>query len=237
MSTSSRRSILGGSAALLSLLLASVASVAAAGTITLTVSATLSPSSGDLNGNLTPGASVTGTIELDDTVVGVFTPSGNPTFVRSEMLYAGAIVSSSLVIDGNPVSGSGGDIRILDAATGQLAGEDNYEINAVLDTGTVGTAAPVSIQIIPEYGDSALSLSGSDPLFAPPPFDAGRFNPVTLTSDTGGTAFGQMDGLSSSGGSGTPTVPTSSGWLLLLLTTALAGVATLRLGARGALRA
>ena len=54
----------------------------------------------------------------------------------------------------------GGDVRILDAATGQLAGEDNYEIRAVLDTGTVGGATA--------FGQmDSLSSAGGPPASVP----------------------------------------------------------------------
>ncbi len=81
------------------LMLALIAGPVAAGTITITVDATLSGGFGDLSPALGAGSTVSGTIELDDTVVGVFTPRPN-AFVRDVMLYPGAIVSSSLTIGG-----------------------------------------------------------------------------------------------------------------------------------------
>ena len=109
----------------------------------------------------------------------------------------GAIVSTSLEIDGQPVSGSGGDLLLLDAKE-SLAGDDNYEIQAVLDTGTLGSASPIAITLTGEYGFEAFTLSGSEVLSGPPPFDAGGFNPFTLESASGGSAFGQLDALEAS---------------------------------------
>lgn len=202
---------------------------AAAGTIVVTVSGTISNTSGDFAGQATIGGAVTATVELDDTVAGVFTPSSNPTFVRSEMLYSGAISSSTVTIDGNVVSGSGGDIRLLDAATGSLAGEDNYEINALLDTGSVGTGTPASVSFVGEYGDATLTVGASDPLAAPPAFDAGRFNPYTVTSTTGGTIFGQLSALS---GSVAGTVPLAAPAIAVGLALALVVVGARALRSR-----
>jgi len=62
-----------------------------------------------------------------------------------------------------------------------------------------------------------------DPLFAPP-YDDTRYNPVTLTSAGGGTAFGQLDSLTASGGGGgNPAVPALSVPGLVVLSALLAG--------------
>lgn len=182
-------SILGSSVVLLAL-------CAGAGAATLEVSfdATVSSVFGDLDGPVVVGSTVSGTVVLDDAVVGTYTAAGNPTFQRDEMRYVDAIVSTSLEVDGQPVSGVGGDLLLLDAKE-SLAGEDNYEIQAVLDTGTLGSASPISITLTGEYGFETFTLSGTDPLPGPPPFDAGRFNPFTLQSASGGSAFGQLDAL------------------------------------------
>lgn len=180
-----------------------LSSSAAAGTVEVSFTATVSSTTGDLAGPLGAGSTISGTFLLDDSVVGSFTPSGNPTFVRSEMLYTGAVSSSQLSVGGSPVSGAGGNVVLLDAIEA-LAGEDNYEIRAVVDTGSIGGATPATFVFVPEYDFSTFSVTSGDPLFPPPPFDAGRFNPFTLTSASGGTAFGQIDDLEVVGGSATP---------------------------------
>ena len=116
--------------------------------IEIQFTSTVSSAFGDVGAFLSGGETVTGTILLDDSVAGVFTPSPNPQFVRSEMLYSGAVISTSLVVDGYPVSGTGGDVEILDAAAGSLAGDDNYEANATVDTGIVGDVEGVPLSII-----------------------------------------------------------------------------------------
>ena len=57
------------------------------------------------------------------------------------------------------------------------------ELLVVLDTGTVGTATPVSIELNGAYGDSAITLTGTDPLFAPPPFDGTKVSNLMLESN------------------------------------------------------
>ena len=190
---------------LLILALGIPSATALAGTIVVTMSATVSNTSGDLTGPVSNGDTISGTFELDDSVVGVFTPSPNPMFDRSEMLYTGAVISSTVLVNGNPVSGLGGDVKLLDA-TDMFAGEDNYEISAVVDTGSIGGATPATLVFVAELDYTTFTISSGDPLF-PPPFDATRFNPITLTSSTGGTAFGQIDTLSASGA---PSVPLAS---------------------------
>ena len=202
---------------------------ASAGTIVVTVDGTFGNVFGDFVGNISTGASLTGTVTLDDTVVGTYTPSPNPTFVRAEMLYSGAIVSTSLEIDGNPVSGVGGDLRIRDAATGGLAGDDKYELLVLLDTGTVGSATPVEIDLNGAYGDAAITLSGTDPLVAPPPFDPGSASNFWLRSAGGSDAFGDIDDLAAPT---TPNVPLASPLGLGLLAAGLFAAArrSMRLG-------
>lgn len=218
------------SATAFALLIASAPAVAA--NLVVSVSGEFDNVFGDFVGNITPGASLTGTVTLDDTVVGTFTPSPNPTFVRAEMLYTGAIVSTSLSIDGSPVSGVGGDLRIRDAATGGLAGDDKYELLVVLNTGTLGTATPVAIELNGAYGDAAISLTGTDPLFAPPPFDPGKVSNFMLTSSGGSQAFGDLDDLA---GPGAPApVPLSSPWVLGLLAVAMTAYGARTLARHGA---
>lgn len=209
------------------------AGAAGAGTVEVSVSGTISSAFGDLSGPVGAGSVFSGTVVLDDAVVGVFTDNGNPTFVRNEMLYTGAVLSTDLSVDGQPVSGTGGDLVLLDAVEA-LAGEDNYEIRSLLDTGSLGGATPAQIILTGEYDFETFSLSGSEPLAGPPAFDPTRFNPFTLESDTGGSAFGQLDALDGpSGSTAVPALPPLAGGLVAL---GLAAGGRLVLGRRGGRR-
>jgi len=213
------------------LLLAAVATAlpAAADTFEIQFTATVSSAFGDLSGPLAGGDTITGTFVVDDSVSGTFSPSGNPTFVRDEMLYPGAVVSTSLEVNGFAVSGSGGNIVLLDANE-PLAGEDNYEVRGVVDTGTIGGATPESLVFVPEYDSTTFEVESGTVLFAPPPFDAGRFNPFTLSSASGGSAFGQIDGFTVV--TAPEPVPALSPVASSLLATALATLGAVSVGWR-----
>jgi len=207
-------------------LLAIAATVSAeAGTVEIQFTATVSSAFGDLAGPLAAGSTITGTIVLDDSVAGAFTPSGNPTFVRDEMLYTGAVVSTTLDAGGFAVSGAGGNVLLLDADD-PLAGEDNYEVRSVVDSGTIGGAVPESLVFTPEYDSTTFDVDSGTALFAPPPFDPGRFNPFTLNSLSGGSAFGQIDDFTVAGDAAP--IPALPPLATALLGTALAGVGALR---------
>lgn len=198
---------------------------ASAGTIVVTVTAPVSSVFGDLTTALAPGSTISGTVELDDSVVGSFTPSGNPTFERSQMLYSGAVRSADLVAGGFAISGTGGNVVLLDASD-PLAGEDNFEIIAVLDTGSIGGASPQSIVLTAEYADTEFTLASDTQLFAPS-FDPARFNPFTLTSSTGGTAFGQIESLTATISAAVP-LGSPAVWSLMAAAAVCAGTTALR---------
>jgi len=84
--------------------------------VTLSFSGTVLFASGDLNGPVSANDTISGTITYESTTAGVYTPAGNPTFQRSEMLYSGAITDTQLSVNGTPVTGTGGGTLIFDAA-------------------------------------------------------------------------------------------------------------------------
>lgn len=155
---------------------------ALAGTIVVTMSTAESNTSVDLTGPVSNGDTISETFEIDESVVGVFTPSPTPTFARSEMLYSGAVLSSTVLVNRNPVSGVGGDVRLLDA-TDMFAGEGNYEIQGFVYTGTIGAATPATVIFIPELDYTSFTVANGDSLFAPP-FGRTRLNPIPLESST-----------------------------------------------------
>lgn len=210
-----------GSASLLAL--CATPALAHAGTLIVTFTGTVSVAFGDL-GTLSGGETITGTIELDDTVVGTFTPV--TVFTRAEMLYTDAVLGMSLVVDGNPVSGTGGDLEVLDS-DGPLNGDDSYEATGVIDTGTVGGAVPVSFFFNSAYDDPVFTLTPTTPLFAPPPIDPASANQFLLTSATGGSAFGQIDSFSVGGAPSVP-VPGVTPVGFGLTAAALASIGALR---------
>lgn len=202
----------------LALCLTLAPATARAGTIVVTFSATVSVAFGDLGAVLSGGETVTGTIELDDSVVGVFTPGS--VFLRGEMLYTGAVLSMTLLVDGNPISGMGGDVELFDS-DGPLNGDDSYEVTGVVDTGTVAGVVPASFRFTPAYDDPAFTFSAGTPLFPPPPIDPAKANRILLTSDSGDTAFGNLDSFTVVGAQ---TVPVFSPIGLALATAALVGI-------------
>lgn len=187
--------------ALAVLWLSSLPAQALAGTITITFSGTISSAFGDLGGPLAAGESVTGTIELDDTVVGVFTPG--TVFLRAEMLYSGAILSTSLVVDGNPISGTNGNLEVFDS-DGPLNGDDSYEATGLVDSGTVAGVVPASFFFNSAYDDPTYTLTPTTPLFGPPPIDPASANQFMLESASGGSAFGSIDDFTVSGAAPVP---------------------------------
>ena len=205
--------------------------LAQADTIVVTFSGTVSSAFGDLGGVLSGGETITGTIELDDTTVGTFTPG--TTFLRAEMFYAGAILSTALLVDGSPVSGTGGDLEVFDS-DGPLNGDDSYEATGIVDTGTVAGVVPESFFFNSAYDDTVFTLGAGTPLFAPPPIDPASANQFLLSSASGGSAFGQIDSFSVVGAP--PSVPVLSPLGLGLAVFALTGVGVgaARAGARGA---
>ena len=156
------------------------ASTASAGDIEIQFTGTVQNAFGAYGGVLAGGETITGTLVVDDAVAGVYTPSPNPQFQRSEMLYSGAVTSISLSVDGYAVSGTGGDVELLDAAVGSFAGDDTWEADAVLDTGTVGGVAVSNIFWNAAYPTDGFSLSPGDPLFAPPPMVTNFFYQITI---------------------------------------------------------
>jgi hypothetical protein len=176
------------------------ASTASAGDIEIQFTATVLNAFGDFGTVLSGGETITGTLVLDDSVAGVYTPSGNPQFVRHEMLYAGAVTSTSLVIDGHAVSGTGGDVVLLDADVGSLAGADTYEPDAVIDTGTVAGVAVSSMLWNAEYPADGFTLAPGDPLFPPPPMVASFFYQITIASPGGGSLYCFIDDFQVVGG-------------------------------------
>jgi hypothetical protein len=204
---------------ILSLLLTLVASHSQAAAFTVTFSATVTNTSGDLTGPVSNGDTISGSFEIDDGIAGTFTASANPMFVRSEMLYTGAVANSTILVNGNPVSGTGGNVLLLDS-TDMFAGEDNYEIRAIVDMGSIGGATPATLVVTPELDYTTFTIADGDPLF-PPPFDETRFNPVTLTSATGGTAFAQIDTLETSSVESSSQLPAASSIGLLVFSALL----------------
>lgn len=191
---------------LLVLLVALLAAPAArAGTIVITFTATITASFGNLAAELAVGDPVTGTIELDDTVVGVFTPG--TVFQRAEMLYTGAVTSLVLDADGNPISGTGGDVLIKDS-DGPLNGDDRYETHPVPTTGTIGGVAATTFFFSPAYDNPEYTLSAGLPLFAPPPLDPAKANQISFNGlSAAGSAFGRIDTMTTSGGTPVPALP------------------------------
>jgi hypothetical protein len=176
---------------LFALLLA--ASGAHAASITIAFEGTVTGATLALGSALSGGETITGTIVLDDTVAGAFTPSPNVDFVRSEMLYTGAVVSMQVQLLGDTASGTGGDVELFDSA-GLFSGEDSYEVTGGLGTGTIAGVAVVGFLWNPAYQTGGFSLTAGDPLFAPPALDPLSVNQFTLTgAPSGGIAFGTID--------------------------------------------
>lgn len=167
---------------------------ARAALITIAFEGTVTAATLDLGGLLSGGETIAGTIVLEDSVAGAFTPSPNVDFLRAEMLYVGAVVSMEVELLGDTVSGTGGDVQLFDSA-GMFSGDDSYEATGALDTGTIGGVAPAGFFWNTAYGTSGFSLASGDPLFTPPPLDPLSFNQFTLTGAgvSGGIAFGSVD--------------------------------------------
>ena len=193
--------------------------LAQAGTITISFSGTVTSAFGDLGGVLSVGDTVSGTIELDDTIVGAFTPG--TVFLRAEMLYSGAVLSSTLLVNGSPVSGVGGDVTLFDS-DGLLNGDDVYEASGVVDVGTVAGIPLATFDFRPAYDDPAFTLTAGTPLFAPPPIDPASANRIQLDSVSGGTASCDLDSFSVA--AGPPSVPVLTPLGLGLALAALTGL-------------
>jgi hypothetical protein len=156
------------------------ASSASAGDIEIQFTATVQNAFGDFGTVLSGGETITGTLVVDDSVAGVFTPAGNPQFQRSEMLYSGAVTSISLSVDGHVLSGTGGDVELLDAEVGSFAGDDTWEADATLGTGSVGGFPAESVLWNVAYPPDGFALAPGDPLIAPPPMVTNWFYQITI---------------------------------------------------------
>ncbi|MGH0038266.1 MAG: PEP-CTERM sorting domain-containing protein [Myxococcota bacterium] len=165
---------------------------ARAALITIEFQGTVTGATLDLGALLSGGEAISGTLVLDDSLAGVFTPTPNPDFLRAEVLYAGAVVSSEVELLGDTVSGTGGDVELFDS-TGALSGDDSYEVTGALSAGDIMGVAPASIFWNTAYDMSGFGVADGDPLFAPPILDPFSFHQFTLTSATGGIAFGPVD--------------------------------------------
>lgn len=198
-----------------------VAVPAGAADVSVTFTGTVFTVTGDLNGPIATSDTISGTLTYDDTTAGVFTPSPNPMFVRSQMLYTGAVTAVSVTVNGDTVSGSSGDTLIFDA-TDMFAGEDSYEVTSVLDTGTIGGVTPASFFWNPSFAYTAYTLTSGDPLPQPLPQAQSTFLQFQITSAGGGTAYGAIDSYTVSGGGGPPAVPALPVWGLAALTVGLA---------------
>lgn len=199
------------------------AAPARAEVVVLTWSGTVSFATGELDGPIAANDTVTGTVTYETTTAGVFTPSPNPTFVRAEMLYTGAISASDLTINGDTASGTTGDIEILDSDNGMFAGDDSWEATASFSSGTIGGFALSNILVNPSFLFSAYTLSASDPV--PDPLEIGQatFPQFLLASAGGGSAYGSIDSYSVSGAS-TP-APALGAWGIAALMATLILVA------------
>lgn len=186
--------------------------------VTVSFTATVITTTGDLSGPVATNDVLTGTITYESTTTGVFTPSPNPMFVRSEMFYSGAIVSTQFTLNGNPISGTGGDTQIFDA-TQMFAGEDSYEITSTLTSGSLGAATPVSFFFNPSFDFGTYTLMSGDPLPDPLPVAQSTFLQFNITSATGGTAYGSIDTYQVM--TAAPPVPALGTWGLGLLVTLL----------------
>ncbi len=228
------RSVRSSSAPLVAILWLCLApGLAQAGTIVITFSGTVENASGVWGAVLSGGETITGTVELDDTVVGAFTPG--TVFLRAEMLYTGAVTSMSLVVDGNPISGTGGDVELFDS-DGPFNGDDSYEATGVLDTGTVGGVVPTSFFWNSAYDDPVFTFGAGSPLFPPPPIDPGSTNQFTLSA--GASTVDRVSGRIDTFTASTPApVPLLSPVGLGLLTGAVALLGVARARARGGSRA
>lgn len=187
---------------------------------------------GDYASELVGDELVSGTLILDETIVGTFTPSPNPQFLRSEMLYSGAVISMNVVIDGVAnVSGVGGDVLLLDAAAGSLAGDDSYESTSVL-SGAIGTVAAEEMFWNAAYPTTGFTVGSTDPLVGPPALDLGSVNQFAIRKAPGdflNTISGRIDTFTVTGGGG-PAVPVAGalGSLALAVGLAVTGLRGLR---------
>jgi len=136
-------------------------------------------------------------------------------FVRAEMLYTGAITASELMVNGDTVTGTTGDIEIFDSLDGVFGGNDSWEVTATLTSGTIAGVSPASIFVNPSYDFSAYTLSANDPVPAPLDSVQAVFPQFSLASVGGGTAYGMIDSYSVSGGAAP--VPALGGWGVAVL--------------------
>jgi hypothetical protein len=184
-------------------------SLAHAGQVTLTFTGTVANAFGDLSPVLSASDALSGTIVYESTTSGTFTPSPNLTFARSEMLYTGAIVSAEITIVGDSPSGSGGDIKIFDAAE-MLAGEDEFRITGTLGAGSIGGVAMSNVFLNPFYTYTNFTVSDGDPVPEPLPFAQVNFFGFNLNSAGGGSANGSIDSFTITSSSAPPSVPALS---------------------------
>jgi len=198
---------------------------ALAESVTVNWTGTVSSATGDLNGPIAASDTVTCTLVYESNSAGVFTPSPNPMFVRAEMLYASAITSVELTVNGETVSGNGGAIHVFDSLNGVTGGADNWESTATISTGTIGGVAPSSILFDPWFSFEAWTLSDGDPVPAPLDQAQSTFLQFSLGTPGGGTAYGSISSYTVSGGGPAP-VPMLGAWGIALL------VAAIVLGAR-----
>lgn len=193
---------------------ASVAPARAA-EVTLEFTGTVSVPSGNFIGVIAASDTLSGTLTYESTTAGAYTPSMNQ-FQRAEMLYAGAITSASVTVIGDTVSGSGGEIKILDSSDGMFMGDDSWEGVPLLSSGTIGGVTPLEILVNPNFPYTAFTLSPADPVPTPLDQSQGYFPQFTLRSVGGGTAYGLIDSYTVVGG-GPPPVPGLQLWGLLAL--------------------
>jgi hypothetical protein len=198
--------------------------------VTLTFSGTVSNAFGDLGSVLAANDTFTGRIVYESTTAGVFTPSPNPTFVRSGMLYSGAIVSAEFSIIGDTSTGTGGDFEIQDA-TEMLAGQDELRITGSLDSGTIGGVALASVFLNPFYDYLSYTVSAGDPVPQPLGFAEAAFFGFNLSSAGGGSANGPITSFDVAiGGTPVPAQSPPSAALLIVLLGAAAILALRRTG-------
>ena len=112
---------------------------------------------------------IVGFFTYESTTGGIYTAAGNPTFERSEMLYTSAITSVEVMLGGNTLTNSDGNITLLDASE-MFAGEDVYKVESELDNGSI------SFSFMPAYSYTTFTILDGDSLIEPPALDPGINN-------------------------------------------------------------
>jgi len=147
-----------------------------------------------LQGAVASGDTITGSFVVDTGRSGVFTASANPQFGRDEILYAGAIENIALEVAGETLTGSGGDLELLDSG-GALAGEDNYGVSTALSSSSLAGIAATSVDVVLEYGFATVAIDANTLSAPPPAFDSSRFNPFNVAFESGNFLGGQISSM------------------------------------------